>query len=151
MLASAQKKMMDFPDTDKSNGNNNIADNEYELRKESFKNVSTNIVEARSVKPTEVTGEKVEGSIIDDAKNLLAMGTSVSGKRYMEVQNDNTATIRTGLGMIGGNENKRGKREWLPFRGSRQTRVGENYQVASLPSLETSAKKNNENSDEKGK
>ena len=31
--------------------------------------------------------------------------------------------------------NKRGKREWLSYRGTRHSRVGEDYQVTSLPSV----------------
>ncbi len=43
-------------------------------------------------------------------------------------------------GIMGGNA-KRGKREWLSFRGARHTRVGEDYQVASLPPMGGTAAK----------
>ena len=143
--------MMELPDPDNSSGNDYIADNEYDQSKEISQNVTTDTAEARSVKAKEASREVVEGSIINEAKDLVSMGTAVSGKRYMQSQNVNEATIWTGLEILGGNSAKRGKREWLPFRGSRQTRVGENYQVTSLPSLETSTNSDDKNSDDMGK
>ncbi len=67
-------------------------------------------------------GPTTESSATDNNTSLEA---PASGKR------DHNGTS---VGIMGGNHSaKRGKREWLSFRGARHTRVGEDYQVASLP------------------
>lgn len=60
---------------------------------------------------------------------------------------------RDQTGIMGGSHSaKREKREWLSFRGTKHTRVGEEYQVAFLPPVgsSTAAMEKSKTNEEKG-
>lgn len=122
-----------------------------------------------SDKADETKKEKDQASYDRIASIMLAaMGeeptpeatTSVPGKRGHDVTVTTTNTTRgsMGMGIMGGmgsygrfqHNHKRGKREWLSFRGSRESRVGDDYQVAFLPPVETDTNDNG-GADKKGK
>jgi hypothetical protein len=132
---------MELPGTNDSSGNDTTASNSNEEQiKESFENAAatTETIAVGSVK-TETT----EVAAMESGKDSLTTGvTSMFGKRDHDSQNSTvaatttTSTSSTGMGIMGANNAKRGKHEWLSFRGTRQTRVGENYQVTSLPPVD---------------
>ena len=116
----------------KNDGNDSAANKKEQQSKQSLGNPSIDTGAAASANTTEVSVSSVEGSSIGLDRTFPSILTS--GKRD---HNGTFDTITaTGMGIIGGrnyNRAKRGKREWLSPRGSRQTRVGKDFQVASLP------------------
>eukprot|EP00536_Pseudo-nitzschia_multiseries_P003415 jgi/Psemu1/7725/gm1.7725_g len=81
-----------------------------------------------------VVGERGKGAdaidaaaaaVMSDATGMGIVATGIYGSGNVDV---NVNSIYGGS-----NSNKRGKREWLSFRGNRQSRVGDDYQVTSLP------------------
>jgi len=150
---------MELPGTNDSGSDDNNANSEERQSKESFENATSDTTAAAaaagSVKTTEVPAESVERDTIESGKDSSRVVASMSGKRDHDGQNITVATATTvsstGMGIVGGNNAKRGKREWLSFRGSRETRVGENYQVTSLPPVEANTETDNTTSNGKGK
>ena len=137
-----QKRTMELPGTKDSSGNDTTASNSNEEQiKESAPTTETIAAGLVKTKAIEVvhTSQSVDGAAITESgKYLSTTGvTSMPGKRDLAAPTStSTTTSSSGMGIMGVHNAKRGKREWLSFRGSRQTRVGEDYQVASLPPVD---------------
>lgn len=136
--------MMELPVSTDSGGNDNTANNNEEQSEERLENAPTDTTAKSSVVTTEIPTRSGEG---DGVKSTEV--ASASGKR--DHSGRNVTESSAGMGIMGVHSAKRGKREWLSFRGSRQTRVGADYQVTSLPPLETNAETGNAPSNGKGK
>eukprot|EP00533_Pseudo-nitzschia_delicatissima_P014057 CAMPEP_0197279950 /NCGR_PEP_ID=MMETSP1432-20130617/20813_1 /TAXON_ID=44447 /ORGANISM="Pseudo-nitzschia delicatissima, Strain UNC1205" /LENGTH=120 /DNA_ID=CAMNT_0042746557 /DNA_START=13 /DNA_END=375 /DNA_ORIENTATION=+ len=102
--------MTELPDT--NGGNGSASDKKEDQGAQSLETAAAALA---SVGATEGEG----------SSNSESLAAPASGKR------DHNGTTP---GIMGASA-KRGKREWLSFRGARHTRVGEEYQVASLPPM----------------
>jgi len=142
---------MELPGTNDSSGNDTTASNSNEKQiKESAATTETIVAGSVKTKTTEAvnTSQSVEGAAVTESGNDLSTTgvTSMSGKRDHDAPTS-TSTSSPGMGIMGVHDAKRGKREWLSFRGSRQTRVGEDYQVASLPPVDNTNTNTTTNTD----
>lgn len=147
--------MMELNEANSASDINNTTSSKKEQRIESLESVVTVTSLAGSVKGIETPSGVMDGAIIEpDKDNSSIEVTSMSGKRNHNGQNISVATTTTssiGLRTMGVNNAKRGRREWLSFRGSRQTRVGGDFQVSSLPPVEAKSKEENTSSSGRGK
>ena len=145
--------MTELAGTNDSGGSDTSANREEEQAKEKSENTATDVITPKSSESAEISKPSIADTTVDTGEIQSATSASVSGKRNNESQNTTGGAITTSgraMGILGTNTAKRGKREWLAFRGIRQTRVGGDYQVATLPPLGGEDKStNNENENEK--
>ena len=139
-------RMMELPE---KNDVNDSSANKKESTQQSLGSPSIDKAAAVSAETAEVPASSVEESSTASGGTLPKYLAPVSGKR----DNGTLDIIHTGMGIMGAygnNSAKRGKREWLSYRGSRHSRVGEEYQVASLPPVGGSTQKSNTTNDGEG-
>jgi hypothetical protein len=146
--------MTELPENDNSGGIDNTSSSKVEQNREGSEHAATDPTAAGSNKATEFPSELPAGATVESGENSSNVVVSDSGKRDRSGANIMLAApiaSSAGMGIMGFNTAKRGRREWLAFRGSRQTRVGESYQVASLPPVEGTKTFENETGNGKGK
>jgi hypothetical protein len=132
--------MVEMVDASVMSGNNKspaYSDNDHENQaSRQCSSISISNTNTRSADNKEK--ERSKSTTSPALQEQITEGSSMSsGKRDLSSFNKNTSSnnFTTNSNTFTSNA-KRGKKEWLLFRGTRHSRVGEMFQVALLPAVE---------------
>ena len=146
--------MVEMVDASVMSGNNKspaYSDNDHE--NQASRQCSSISISNTNTRPADNKEKERSKSTTSPAlqEQQITEGSSMSsGKRDLSSFNKNNSSnnFTTNRNTFTSN-GKRGKKEWLSFRGTRHSRVGEMFQVALLPAVENVSPKSNTNGEEK--